>query len=94
MVVHAFLEQPSAPRFFFQIPEMNMVVITGGAVKDLVMGIPEVLPAVVLNQVYTVCTLNFDTDFIWTTHKSLNKTNVYFNSNFAFTGILSFSAGI
>jgi hypothetical protein len=42
---------------------MNMAVITGGAGKDLIMRIPEVLPAVVLNQVYTVCPLNFDTNF-------------------------------
>jgi len=41
---------------------MNMAVITGGAGKDLVMGTPEILPAVVFNQVYTVCPLNFATD--------------------------------
>jgi hypothetical protein len=40
-----------------------MAVITGAAGKDLIMGIPRILPAVVLNQVYTVCPLNFDTDF-------------------------------
>jgi len=39
-----------------------MAVITGGAGKDLVMGIPEMLPAVVLNQVYTLYPLNFATD--------------------------------
>jgi hypothetical protein len=40
-----------------------MAVITGAAGKDLVMGISGMLPAVVLNQVHTVCPLNFDTDF-------------------------------
>jgi hypothetical protein len=39
---------------------MNMAVITGAAGNELVMGI---LPAVVLNQVYTVCPFNFDTNF-------------------------------
>jgi len=38
-----------------------MVVITGEAGKDLVMGIPEMPPAVVLNQVYTVYPSNFAT---------------------------------
>jgi len=42
---------------------MNMAVLTGGAGTDIIMGITEMLPAVVLNQVYSVCPLNFDTDF-------------------------------
>jgi hypothetical protein len=43
---------------------MNMAVITGVAGKELIIGIPEMLPALVLNHVYTVCPLNFDTDFM------------------------------